>query len=139
MGPVVFLLFLLRFLFLLSLWLCSKCVYIIIVVVVVGRSPVLPPLKVRVNNQQRLLLTLIEGLTSEPVWPYLAIYWTLGNFQNLWQQLICPNLSHSSAIFVKVSKSIIFLVKSFWATFINIWQLFTGHTGQSLLPSRNFC
>ena len=29
-------------------------------------------------------------------------------FQNLWQQLICPNLPHSQAIFVKVSKSIIF-------------------------------
>ena len=29
-------------------------------------------------------------------------------FQSLWQQLIHPNLPHSKAIFVKVSKSIIF-------------------------------
>ena len=30
------------------------------------------------------------------------------SFKILWQQLICPNLSHSYAIFVNVSKSIIF-------------------------------
>ena len=29
------------------------------------------------------------------VWPDWAIYWTLGNFKSLWQQLICPNLPHS--------------------------------------------
>ena len=27
--------------------------------------------------------------------PDWAIYWTLGNFQSLWQQLNCPNLLHS--------------------------------------------
>ena len=41
----------------------------------------------------------------------LGDFWTLGNFLIIWQQLICPNLPHSLAIFVKVSKSIIFLVK----------------------------
>ena len=39
------------------------------------------------------------------------------NFQCLWQQLICPNLLHSIAIFVKVSISLIFLVKSFLGYF----------------------
>ena len=29
-------------------------------------------------------------------------------FSSLWQQLICPHLLHSQAIFVKVSKSFIF-------------------------------
>ena len=38
-------------------------------------------------------------------------------FQSLWQQLFCPNCPHFQAIFVKVSKSFIFLVKSFLATF----------------------
>ena len=38
-------------------------------------------------------------------------------FQSLWQQLVCPNLPHSQAIFVKVSKSLIFLVKSFLGNF----------------------
>ena len=32
-------------------------------------------------------------------------------FQSLWQQLICPNLLNSLAIFVKVSTSLILLVK----------------------------
>ena len=35
------------------------------------------------------------------------------------------------AIFVKVLKSIIFLVKSFLATFIDVWQFFSGHTVDS--------
>ena len=38
-------------------------------------------------------------------------------FQSLWQQLFCPNLPHSQAIFVKVSKSITFLVKSILGNF----------------------
>ena len=29
---------------------------------------------------------------------------------------------------MKVSKSLIFLVKSFLSTFIDIWRFFTGHT-----------
>ena len=38
-------------------------------------------------------------------------------FRSLWQQLNCPNLPYSCAIFVKVSKSLIFLVKSFLGNF----------------------
>ena len=49
----------------------------------------------------------------------LLDFWA--TFQSLWQQLISPNLSHSQAIFVKMSKSLISLVKSFLATFIDIW------------------
>ena len=61
-------------------------------------------------------------------------------FQSLWQQSVCPNLPHSQAIFVNVSKSLIFPVKSFRGNFIqtylatfywshwlcgkNIWYLF---------------
>ena len=60
----------------------------------------------------------------------------IGQFIELWatfeillQHLICPNLPHSYAIFnVNVSKSIIFVVKSFSATFIDIWRFFSGHT-----------
>ena len=32
--------------------------------------------------------------------------------------------------FFKLSKSFILLAKSFWATFLDIWRLFTGHTDQ---------
>ena len=42
----------------------------------------------------------------------------LANFQSLWQQLLSPNCPHSQAIFVKVSKSFVFLLKSFWATLV---------------------
>ena len=39
-------------------------------------------------------------------------------------------VSHFKPIVVKVSKSFIFLVNSFWATFIDIWLLFTGHAAR---------
>ena len=45
-------------------------------------------------------------------------------FQSLWQQLICLNLLHSYAIFVKVSKSLIFLVKSFLGNFYSQLAIF---------------
>ena len=44
------------------------------------------------------------------------------------RQVICPNHPLSEAIFVNVSKSLIFLLKYFWATFIGILRLFPGHT-----------
>ena len=50
------------------------------------------------------------------------------NFQRLWQQLFCPNKHHLNAIFWKVSKLFISKWNNFWATFMDIWQLFTGHT-----------
>ena len=74
---------------------------------------------------------MIGGSTSthlHSVWPDWAIYWTLGKFLKRLATIYLPNLPHSLAIFVKVSKSIDFLVKSFWATFIDIWRFFSGHT-----------
>ena len=53
-----------------------------------------------------------------PVWPDLAINWTLGNFS---KPLATIN---SLAIFVKVSKSLIVLVKSFLGNFLLV-TLFT--------------
>ena len=35
---------------------------------------------------------------------------------------------HCYAIFVKLSKSFIFLVKSFLGNFLDIWQFLSGHT-----------
>ena len=63
-------------------------------------------------------------------WPQIVKKLTVGQcdqiwwFIGLWHQLICPNLTHFYSIFVKVSKSIIFQVKSFWATFMDIWRFF---------------
>ena len=48
-------------------------------------------------------------------------------FLSLWQQLICPNLPHSQAIFVKASKFIIFLQKSFLGNFYRHLAIFSGH------------
>ena len=59
--------------------------------------------------------------------------------QSRWQQLFSPNCPHCWAIFVKMSKSFIFVVKSFWATFIVIWRLFTGHTGQYIIGRQRRC
>ena len=53
-------------------------------------------------------------------------------FQSLWKQLICPNLQYSKAIFVKVSKSIIFLVISFLGNFYRHLATFTGHTASTI-------
>ena len=64
---------------------------------------------------KRLRLINFEGSNQcDKIWQFIG----------LWQQLFCPILSHSLVFFVKMSKSIIFLVKSFWATFIDIWQFF---------------
>ena len=41
---------------------------------------------------------------------YIVLWAT---FQSLWQQLFCPNLPHFRQFFVKLSKSFIFLAKSF--------------------------
>ena len=39
------------------------------------------------------------------------------SFQSLWQQFYCPNYPYFRWFFVKVSKSLIFLVKSFLSNF----------------------
>ena len=43
-------------------------------------------------------------------------------------KLICPNLPHSQAIYVKLSKDLIFLLKSFLGNFYRHLATFTGHT-----------
>ena len=63
-------------------------------------------------------------LVPGPVWLDWVIYWTLGKFLSLWQQLFSPTLPHSWAIFVKVTKYIIFLVKSFLSNFYRHLAIF---------------
>ena len=53
-------------------------------------------------------------LQCDQIWWYIGLWAT---FQSPWQQLICPNIQYSLTIFVKVSKSSIFLVKSFLGNF----------------------
>ena len=42
--------------------------------------------------------------------------------------MFCPNCPHCWAFFVKVSKSFIFLVKSFLGNFYRLLATLTGHT-----------
>ena len=74
-------------------------------------------------------------LSSVSVWLDWAIYWTLGNFL---KHLATINLSDSPTFlgnFLKVSKTIIFPVKSFLGNFYRHLAIFSGHTcpfGQNL-------
>ena len=62
------------------------------------------------------------------MWPDWAIYWTLGNFSKLLAKIILPKSPTFLGNFCEGVEIYIFLVKSFWATFRDIWRLFTGHT-----------
>ena len=59
--------------------------------------------------------------------PDLAIYWHLGKFFRPLATINLPKC-HSWAIFVKASKSIIFVVKSFLGNFYRHLAIFSGHT-----------
>ena len=50
----------------------------------------------------------------DQIWRFIGLW---ASFSSLWQQLICPNLPHSWAMFVKVLKSFIFLMKSLLGNF----------------------
>ena len=58
------------------------------------------------------------------VWPDRAIFCTLSNHSKSVPTIKCQNLPHSYAIFVKVSKSLIFLVKSFLGNFYKHLAIF---------------
>ena len=72
--------------------------------------------------------TYLQNKCDQIVW-FIAIWAT---FQSIWLPKAlksCPNLPHYLAIFVKVSKSIIFLVKHFLGNFYRHMAIFSGHTG----------
>ena len=74
--------------------------------------------------QQEHLVLMVPGQCDQ-IWRFIGLGAT---FKSFWQQLICPNLSHSKGIFVKESKSIIFLVKSILGKFYRYFAIFSGHT-----------
>ena len=80
--------------------------------------PNLPPQQPHPSNVLRLNEPYAQ---CDQIGRFIGLWAT---FQSLWQQLICPNLLHSYAIFVKVSKSLIFLVKSFLGNFYRHLALF---------------
>ena len=62
------------------------------------------------------------------MWPDWTIYWTLGNFLKPLATIILPKSNTFLGKFLKVSKSIIFLVKSFLGNFYRHLAIFYGHT-----------
>ena len=71
--------------------------------------------------------------TNPRVWPDWAIYGFLGNFSKPVGTIILAKLPILfGAIFVKVSKSLIFLVKSFSGNFYRHLATFYCHTGNPL-------
>ena len=80
-----------------------------------------------------LLLLLLWVVTSVTIGRFFALRATI---ESRWQQLFYPNRPHCKAIFVKVSKSFIFLVKSFLGNFyrhvaIFIWSHWLRMTGKN--------
>ena len=67
--------------------------------------------------------------------PDWASYWTLGKFS---KPLATINLPKFLVNFVKVSKSIIFQVKSFLCNFYRHLSIFSGHTGHDPLGYWDF-
>ena len=73
----------------------------------------------------RTCITFMDGLL---VWPDWVIYCTLGSFSKPVVIIIFPTSPIFKGNFIKGVKIFLFVVESFWATFIDIWWLFTGHT-----------
>ena len=80
-----------------------------------------------------LCVQMMQYLHSEDF--MLSSVTRLGDFLNFWQIFKAFGSNNIAQIthicrqfFVKVSKYLISLVKSFLGNFIDIWRLFTGHT-----------
>ena len=83
-----------------------------------------------------LLLKLSMACHLEGVWPDWVIYWTMGNFSKLLATTYLPKSLTFSGNFCKGVKILNFTSEIiFWATFIEIWRFFTGHTAWK----HNFC
>ena len=68
-----------------------------------------------------------------PVWPDLAIYWTLGNFSKPLAKINWPkSLTFRRQLLCRCQNISFFKWNHFWATFIDIWRFFSGHTANLL-------
>ena len=70
--------------------------------------------------------------------PDWVIYWTLGNFSKPLATIKLPKSSPFLDNFWKVSKSSIFLVKSFLGSFYRYLATFTGHTASHYNDAGSF-
>ena len=70
------------------------------------------------------LAALYKRCRLTTVWPDWAIFGLCAIFQSLWQQLFVQNRQHFEALFVKVSKSFLSLVKIIFGNFYRHWATF---------------
>ena len=92
---------------------------------------------VNIRVWQMVLICFEHFLTCfqcDQIWRFIGLWTT---FQSLCQQLFCQNLPHSQAVFVKVSKSLIFLVKSFLGNFYR--HLVTFYWSHCPFPVTKWC
>ena len=69
---------------------------------------------------------------KEPVWPDWAIYWALGKFLKRLATIDLPKSPTFLGKFLLSCRNLSFCQWNyFWATFIDIWRFFYGHTGYS--------
>ena len=71
----------------------------------------------KTKNKERMGNLNINWCWLSAVWPDWTIYCTLGNLSKPVTPIILPKLPRFFGIFVKLSKSVIFLVKSFLGNF----------------------
>ena len=68
----------------------------------------------RIKKEFLFFVEIVIEEQCDQIGRFIAL-WTI--FQSLWQQLFCPNQPHFYAIFGKVSKPFIFLMKYFLGNF----------------------
>ena len=85
--------------------------------------------------QTQPLLYVLNFVSDRPwsVWPDLAIYWTMGNFQMLLATINLPKSPTFLGIFRKGDKIYHFLEKSFLGIFYRHLATFSGHTAHDAL------
>ena len=105
----------------------------------VGNGPLKSKWKVEVVIEWVLIMStdaryrLVDFIREwKPVWPELAIFWTLGNFSKPLATSYLPNSPTFLGIFCKGVKIFKFLVKSFLGNLNRHLAIFSGHTGPGL-------
>ena len=78
-----------------------------------------------------MLLCALDRAQCDQIERFIGLWAT---FQSPWQQLFCPKCQHILGNFCKFVKIFHFTCKIlFWATLIDIWRFFTGHTDRALV------
>ena len=91
------------------------------------------------SSSNKLQWKIYPILYLEPVWPDWAIRWILGRFLKLLATINLPKSPTFVGNFCKGVKIYHLIVKSFWATNLEILWFFSGHTVQSIRIYKKLC